>query len=128
MITLSEESVSRMLVGRPVSISVGEPWNFEGPEGPNALTGRITAVGQDEPSDSGSQWVEVEVTPFAAEGGRKVDHLKARGRYELPTGIIDQITVGGSATVHLDYGDQVGSEDLPDGVSPFLIGGVRLTD
>lgn len=68
MITLSEESVSRVLVGRLVSISVGEPWDFEGPDGPNALNGRITAVGQDEASDLGSQWVEVEVTPFPAEG------------------------------------------------------------
>lgn len=57
-----------------------------------------------------------------------MDHLKARGRYELPTGIIDQMIVGEGVTVHLDYGDKVGKEDLPDDMSPFLIGGVRLRD
>lgn len=57
-----------------------------------------------------------------------MDHLTARGRYELTTGIIDRMIAGEGATVHLDYGDQAGAEDLPDGVRPFLIGGVRLDD
>lgn len=126
MISLSEKGVSNLLVGRKVEISVGEPWDFESPDGRNVLNGRITAVGQDDPNDHASQWLEVEVTPFEAEGGRSVDHLKAKGRYVLPTGIIDQMAVGESATVHLGYGDQVRKEDLPDGTSPFLIGGVSL--
>ena len=66
------------------------------------------------------------MTPFAAEGGKKVGRLKARGRYELPAGIIEQIAFGETAIVHLDYGDQVGEEDLPEGTSPFLIGGLHL--
>ena len=66
------------------------------------------------------------MTPFAAEGGKKVGRLKARGRYELPAGIIEQIAFGETAIVHLDYGDQVGGENLPEGTGPFLIGGMRI--
>ena len=125
-ITLSEEAVAGLLVGLPVEISVGEPWDFESPDGRNALKGRIAAVGQDDPDDPASQWVKVEVTPFADKGGKRVEHLKARRRYKLPTGIIDQITSGRGAMVHLHYGDGAGGEDLPDGTGPYLIGGMRL--
>ena len=126
LITLSEQSISNLLVGRPVRISVGEPWNFESPDGQNALKGRITAVGQDDPDDPASQWVKVEVTPFAGEGGRRVEHLKARRRYKLPTGIIDQIASGRGATVHLHYG--VGKDGPPEGSGPYLIGGLHLAE
>ena len=125
-IELTEEQVARLLVGKSVRISIGEPWDFESPDGQNALKGRITAVGQDDPDDHASQWVKIEVTPFVAEGERSVDHVKARGRYELPAGIIEQIAFGDTAIVHLDYGDQVGGENLPEGTGPFLIGGMRI--
>ena len=66
------------------------------------------------------------MAPFVAEGEKSVNHVKAQGRYELPAGIIEQVAFGDTAIVHLDYGDQVGEEDLPEGTSPFLIGGLHL--
>ena len=125
-ITLSEEAVARLLVGMPVEISVGEPWDFEGPDGPNALKGVITAAGEDVPGDPDSQWIVVQVTPFVAKGGRSVDHLKARRRHVLPEGRLAIVASGEHASVNLGYGDQVGEEDLPEGTRPFLIGGLRL--
>lgn len=128
MIALSEESVSNLLVGRRVSISVGEPWDFESPDGRNALKGRITAVGQDDPGDPATQWVKVGVTPFAGKDGAEVDRLKARRRYKLPAGIIDQVASGKGATVHLHYGDGVDEGALAEGSSPYLIGGLNLAE
>ena len=109
-IELTEEAVARLLVGSEVEVSVDEPWDFEGPDGTNLLAGRVTDLGQDEINGPGSQWVKIEVTPFAAEGDKKVEHLEARLRHELPTGVIEQIASGETAIVHLDYGDQVGEE------------------
>lgn len=49
-IALSDEAVARLLVGLSVEISVGEPWDFDSPDGQSALKGRISAVDQDQPS------------------------------------------------------------------------------
>jgi len=54
--------------------------------------------------------------------------LPAPRRYAAPGGIIEQVAGGEIAPANLDYGDQVGKEDLPEGASPFLIGSVRLAD
>jgi hypothetical protein len=57
-----------------------------------------------------------------------VTHLTATRRYADPAGIIGQVAPGEIAPANLDYGDQVGKEDLPEGTSPFLTGSVRLAD
>lgn len=128
MITLSEEQVRRLLTGRHVEISVGEPWDFEGPDGPNTLRGRIVEVLPGAAGEPRSQRLRIEVTPFEAGGGRLVRWLTASRRYADPSGIIEQVAAGEDADANLSYADQVGEEELPSGESPFLIGGVRLAD
>jgi hypothetical protein len=127
LITLSEEQVGRLLTGRRVEISVGEPWDFEGPDGPNALRGRIVDVLPGEAGEPRSQALKIEVTPFEASGGRLVRWLTASRRYADPSGIIEQIAAGEDADTNLSYADQV-EGDLPPGESPFLVGGMRLAD
>jgi hypothetical protein len=124
---LGEEQVGRLLVGRPVRVSVGEPWDFESADGQGVLKGRIKEVRRGE-GDLGDQRIVIEVTPFTVEGGAAVNHLTATRRYKDETGIIEQVAAGQTAPANLDYGDQVSPENLPEGVSPFLIGGVRLAD
>lgn len=128
MITLSEEQVGRLLTGRHVEISVGEPWDFEGSDGPNALRGRIVEVLPGEADEPRSQLLRIEVTPFEVGGGRFVRWLTASRRYADSSGIIERIAAGEDADVNLSYADQVAEEELPSGESPFLIGGVRLAD
>ncbi len=125
MIQLTEEQVGRLLAGRAVTISVGEPWNFESPDGENTLRGRILGAFTDE---ADSQSLEIEVTPFLAEGGREIDRLVARVRYEDSKGIIEHLAAGEDAEVNLDYWAQIPEEERDPHSSPFLIGGVRLTE
>lgn len=125
MIQLTEEQVGRLLTGRAVTISVGEPWDFESPDGENTLRGRIVEVF---PVGKDSQGVEMEVTPFVVERGREVDRLVARARYEDTTGILEHLAAGEDAEANLDYSAQIPEEDRDPDSSPFLIGGVRLTE
>ncbi|MEW6637995.1 MAG: hypothetical protein AB1425_14415 [Actinomycetota bacterium] len=125
--TSSEERNGRLLVGRAVVVDVGEPWDFKSSDGQNVLKGRIKEVHRGE-GDLRDQRIVIEVTPFTAEGGAVVDRLTATRRYKDETGIIEQVAAGQTAPANLYYGDQVSPENLPEGVSPFLIGGVRLAD
>lgn len=122
---MSEEQVGRLLTGRPVEISVGEPWDFEGPDGPNALRGRIVEV---LPGEAGEQRLRIEVTPFEAGDGRLVSQLTASRRYADPSSIIEQVAAGEDVDANLSYADQSEDRRLRDGESAFLIGGVRLAD
>ena len=62
-VPLSEESAHMQLVGRRVGISVGEPWDFEGPGGTNRLEGRIVGVEAGEEGSPGSQALPILVRP-----------------------------------------------------------------
>ena len=126
MITLNEEQVGRLLTGRRVEISVGEPWDFESPDGPNVLRGRIVEALSGASGEPGSQRLRIEVTPFQTGSGRHVRWLVARRRYSDRSGLIEQVATGEDADANLSYDDQVGEEELPSGESPFLIGSVRL--
>lgn len=124
MITLSEERVGRLLVGKTVLISVGEPWDFESPDGDNVLRGRIRTVrpGEEPGEAAGSlagEEIELEVTPFSAKGG-EVAWLLARARYSDQKGIIERLASGLDAEVNLHY-------DVPEGAG-HLIGGFGLED
>ena len=68
------------------------------------------------------------MTPFVAEGGRTVDHPKARRRHKLPRGLLEIVAFGEHAFVDLGYGDQVREGDLPESSSPYLIGGLHLAE
>jgi hypothetical protein len=59
---------------------MGEPWEFESPDGHNALGGEIVAV-RENPEAPHGQEVLLAVTPFTARTGHTVDRLVARARY-----------------------------------------------
>lgn len=126
MISLTEEQVGRLLVGREVKISIGEPWDFSSPDGDNVLEGRIEAVRPI--GDLGDQEVHLAVTPFLSEEGRTIDRLVARRRHKVSTGIIEQLAAGGDAEANLSYADQVSEEERLPGRTPKLIGGFGLAD
>ena len=126
MITLSEEEVGRLLVGRSVSISVGEPWDFEGPDGPNALKGEILAI-RENPEAPHSQEVLLSVTPFGVRTGHTVDRLVARARYrDDEVGIVEHLARGQDAEANLSFSEQVPEGERDPRSTPKLIGGVRL--
>lgn len=121
----------RLLVGSEVSVSVGEPWDFVSADGQGVLKGRIVEVDHGEGGQPLSQTLKLAVTPFEVEGQERryrVEYLTARRRYAEERGIIEQIASGKDVDVNLGYGDQVPEERLPEGVSPFLIGGVILSE
>ncbi len=126
MITLSEQQLERVLVGSEVVVTVGEPWDFTSPDGEGVLLGRIVQVAHGDPAYTRTQRVRLAVTPFDAEGGHTVEYLTAHRRYADSTGIIEQLASGEDVDVNLSYEDQVSSQSLPEGVSPFLIGGIIL--
>ena len=120
---MSEEQAGRLLTGRPVEISVGEPWDFEGPYGPNALRGRIV---ESLSGAAGEPRLRVEISPFEAGDGRLVSQLTTSWRYADPSGIIEQVAAGKDVDANLSYADQSEDRRLRNGESAFLIGGVRL--
>jgi hypothetical protein len=127
LITLSEEQVGRLLVGRRVAISVGEPWDFESADGLGALNGKIARVAPGD-GDEGRQIIEVEVTPFESREGVTVSRLRARQRYEDETGIVEQVAAGEVAPANLDYSDEVPEEQRKPNSVPKLIGSLRLAE
>lgn len=114
-------------MGHEVTVSVGEPWDFESTDGQGRLEGRIVAVSDTE-QERRDQWVRIEVTHFEAEDGSTITNLTATRRHVGETGIIEQIARGESADVNLSYQHQVDEERMPQGVSPFLIGGLQLRE
>lgn len=134
MITLSEAQIGRLLVGRRVSISVGEPWDFTSDDGDNVLRGEITEVGYGQERGSkdsgkpGKQEVLLTVTPFTARSGHRVDHLTARARYSEEAGIVERLARGEEAQVNLSYSDQVPEEERDPRGTPKLIGAFELAE
>jgi hypothetical protein len=125
LITLSEEEVVRLLAGRPVSISVGEPWDFESPDGQNVLRGEIVAV-RENPAAPHGQEVLLAVTPFTARTGHAVDRLVARARYEDEVGIVEHLARGQDAEANLSYSEQIPEGERDPKGTPKLVGGFRL--
>ena len=123
--TLSEQEVKRLLVGRSVSISVGEPWDFDGPDGPNALSGEILAL-RENPEAPHNQEVLLAVTPFSVRTGHTVDRLVARARHEDEVGIVEHLARGQDAEANLSYSEQVPEGERDPRSASKLIGGVRL--
>lgn len=114
MLSLREESVARLLAERAVLVGVSEPFDFEGPTGPNKLRGRIEEVR----AQRGE--VEISVEPFASpKGGGPVGRLVARARYEDGKDVVGELADQREPDVNLFYRDPAG----PDG---HLIGSVRL--
>lgn len=127
MKTLTEEQLARLLVGKMVEISVGEPWDFEYPDGESSLSGRVATVhvaGRPE-----EQSVRLELAaPFVSEEGPTVRNLLARRRHRLPEGMVEMLAAGERVSANLSYSDGVPEDERLSGVTPKLIGSVRLAD
>lgn len=121
-----EQAVNRVLVGRAVAVSVGEPWDFESEDGQNVLLGAIESVDLAR-GERAAQEVVLSVTPFRAKEGITVRRLRATARYEDGEGIVEHLLRGEDAEVNLHYGDHVPRENLIPGATPKLIGGFALT-
>ena len=126
MQTLNEEQMARLLIGHEVILSIGEPWNFEGPDGRGRLKGKVVAIRGLE-DGAGTQSVDIEVTPFESEEGVVVRRLVAGSRYVDASSIVEQLARGERAPANLSYREQVPDEKLLENVVPKLIGSVRLS-
>lgn len=130
--TLNDRSVVRLLETKNVEVSIGEPWNFESSAGQNRLEATVLSVeigksngnGKEDPEQS----VLLEVTPFESETGETVTQLVARARYTDDVAeFVKKLADGEAVSSNLSYSEQVKREDMPEGVSPFLIGSIRLS-
>ena len=76
----------------------------------------------------GSKWgVHLELdTPFASEEGPVVRSLVAKRRYVSAEGIVEMLAAGERVSANLSYSHEVPEDARLPGVSPFLIGSVRL--
>lgn len=126
MQTLTDAQVARLLVGHEVAVGVSEPWDFEGPDGPNALRGTVAEVilGADDPDAPPT--VVVRVTPFRSEEGVVVDRLVAAARHARQGSILRQLAAGERPTADLSYAELVPEGRQLQGKVPKLIGSVRL--
>lgn len=119
---LQNASAEKLLENRDVEISVGEPWNFESTAGQSRLDGKILSA-----DSSARQSVTLAVTPFESEAGKTVTQLTATPRYtDDLEDFIGKLAGEGMVPANLSYADQVPKESMPEGVSRFLIGSVRL--
>ncbi len=116
MMRLREERVAALLKGRAVVIAVGEPWDFEGPDGKNVLRGSIAEVRTVDVPGCGE--VEIEVTPFRV-GGGEVDRLVGRARYDDGKNVVEALADGDAPDLNLFY-------QTPEGRAGHLIGGVDV--
>lgn len=117
MLSLREESVARLLRGKEVLIDVGEPFDFEGPDGENEVRGRVVeARTADVP---GGREIELEVTPFVSHKGGTVRGLLARRRHDNGKDIVEELADGRDPAVNLSYKTDAGAQG-------HLIGGIRL--
>lgn len=126
-ITLRDEAVARLLVGKEVEVSVSEPFDFEYPGEGGLLRGRITAAYAVEGGEASDQRVIVELeTPFVPEEGPLIRSLVARRRYGEAEGIVEMLACEEFASANLSYSHEVPEDEQLSGASPFLIGSVRL--
>ena len=123
--SLAEQSVVRLLKGRAVEVSVGEPWDFDSGAGPNRLEGEILSA-KISPEE---QSVVLKVNPFRTETGQDASVLEAKARYrEDLADLVRKLADGERVSATLDYSAQVSKESMPEGVEAFLIGIVSLAD
>lgn len=119
--------MARLLKGKRVMISVGEPWDFEYPGGAQGLEGHVEEI--ELPLDRSGQRVSVELqTPFVCEEGPRVTRLTASVRHVLPEGLVELLAAGERVAVNFSYADQVPEASRIANTYPGLIGGIRLAD
>lgn len=122
------------LVGRPIVVSVGEPWDFRSTAGDNLLTGQVVEASA--PNES-AEWLLCEVSPFTV-GSRSVSTVAVVRRYagEEPW---RQLHAGGTTYANVLY-DPTGAALTPERLrsilatsaapaanASFLVGSVRVS-
>lgn len=86
------------LVGRTITASIGEPWDFESASGQNRLEGKITAVSD---SHEPVQWCLCVVSAFGDEQNRVTT-----------VGIVDRYAADSLLSERLARGERVGANFL----------------
>ncbi len=93
------------LVGRPITASIGEPWDFQSEAGQNRLEGSITAVsGLSEPV----QWCLCAVSAFG-DAHRRVSRVGIVERYAEDTALLGRLAQGEKVGANFVY-DPSGNE------------------
>jgi hypothetical protein len=118
-------------MNKTYEISVGEPWDFDGPDGPN----KIIAVGEGIVSGPnqlnwGKEYFLLKVrTPFKMDG-ELVSLLIASPRYEGDSlnKLISEGCTAGIARVREGHNIESGNKIEPDQVKYCIIGTVKLVE
>lgn len=119
------------LIGREITASVGEPWDFTSEAGDNILRGRVTEISGD--SDE-AEWIICEVSPFL-EKEAKISTVAAVERYSSKAGLIQELCDAKKVGANLLY-DPEGTRLQPQTVREalisqrglkFLAGSIQLT-
>ena len=123
LVTLAEENMARLLVGKKVEIFVREPGDFESPDGAGLLKGTTTAYhpATIEPR----QAFELAVTPFIGKDDAQVDKLTATSLYAGAAGLVSPMAVEQPVFVRLD-GSGVQNAGLI-GKMQIIFGGEAIT-
>ena len=125
-------SRTNSLVGRPITASVGEPWDFESAAGQNRLEGRITAVSDvSEPV----QWCLCAVSAFG-DPHRRVTTVGVVERYAEDAELLERLAQGervGANFVYDPSGNELTVATLRTALGSkkgmaFLAGSVQVAD
>jgi hypothetical protein len=130
----SRSPSANALVGRAITASIGEPWDFRSAAGDNLLTGHIAATSA--PGESVA-WLICEVSQFIADGQTIVTVAAVRRHAgEEP---VAALAAGRTTSAQLLY-DRSGvtltparvravlaAPDVGSGGIGFLVGSIRLT-
>lgn len=120
------------LVGRSISASIGEPWDFESDAGPNRLDGKITTISS--PADT-VQWCLCVVSEFRKNGNR-VTTVGIVDRHKAQSPLPRRLARGEEVGANLVYdasGKELTANDLRSALArqsglAFLVGSVQVVN
>lgn len=123
----SLEAIHPKLVGRSVTISVGEPWNFVSEAGRGILKGRVVEI-SDAHAPAPEQWVLCEVSPFEAGDGKMADVVAGTLRHRSEEPLFEQLLGRGRASVNLAYEPDGNFRSEDGGSDRARLNGIRHED
>lgn len=118
------------LIGKRVILSIGEPWDFDSPDGQNKLMGVISEISKNE--NSKRPWVLLNTTPFEYDN-KSISQLIGHSRH-VGCNAIEDLLMGRSASCNFIF-KKTGLEihrhnvenELIDGSDKsWLIGGMKI--
>jgi hypothetical protein len=118
------------LINKKVELCIGEPWDFESPDGQGKLLGVIydTLI-----ANNGRKCIFIKTTPFINESGNETKYIVARNR-SVGANIIVELQNGDEANCNFIFnvsGEEIHKDDLIKDIQDWsdksgLIGGMRL--